>query len=54
MLKNHLKIAWRNLKSNPMFSLLNILGLSTGLAGAFLIYFWVSDELMFDKFHAND
>ena len=54
MLKNYLKIAWRNLKRNPMFSLLNILGLSTGLAGAFLIYFWVSDELMVDKFHAND
>ena len=54
MLKNHLKIAWRNLKRNPMFSLVNILGLSTGLAGAFLIYFWVSDELLVDKFHAND
>ncbi len=53
MLKNHLKIAWRNLKRNPMFSSLNILGLSIGLAGAFLIYFWVSDELIVDKFHAN-
>lgn len=37
-----------------MFSLLNILGLSTGLASAFLIYLWVSDELLVDKFHAND
>ncbi len=54
MLKNHLKIAWRNLKKNPLFSLLNILGLSTGLAGALLIYFWVTDELMVDKFHGND
>ncbi|PIB31435.1 ABC transporter permease [Maribacter sp. 4G9] len=54
MLKNHLKIAWRNLKRNPMFSMLNILGLSTGLAGTFLIYFWISDELMVDKFHTND
>ncbi|MGB5818186.1 MAG: ABC transporter permease [Saonia sp.] len=54
MLKNHLKIAWRNLKRNPLFSLLNILGLSTGLASAFLIYFWVSDELMVDKFHTDD
>lgn len=54
MFKNHLKIAWRNLKRNPMFSLLNIMGLSTGLAGAFLIYFWVSDELKVDKFHANN
>ncbi|MEM9078803.1 MAG: FtsX-like permease family protein [Bacteroidota bacterium] len=53
MIQNHLKIAWRNLRRNMRFSLLNILGLSTGLAGAFLIYFWVSDELMVDKFHTN-
>lgn len=37
-----------------MFSLINILGLSTGLASAFFIYIWVADELMVDKFHAND
>lgn len=37
-----------------MFSLINILGLSTGLASAFFIFIWVSDELMVDKFHAND
>lgn len=54
MFKNHLKIAWRNLKRNPLFSLINILGLSTGMASAFLIYFWVSDEIMVDKFHANE
>jgi ABC-type antimicrobial peptide transport system permease subunit len=54
MFRNYLKIAWRNLKRSPMFSLLNVLGLSTGLASAFLIYFWVSDELRVDKFHAND
>ena len=54
MFKNHLKIAWRNLKRNPLFSLINILGLSTGMASAFLIYFWVSDEIMVDKFHVNE
>lgn len=54
MFKTHLKIAWRNLKRTPLFSLINILGLSTGMASAFLIYFWVSDELMVDKFHANE
>ena len=42
------------MKRNPIFSLINILGLSTGLASTFLIYFWVSDELMIDKFHVND
>ncbi len=54
MFKNHLKIAWRNLKRNPLLSLINILGLSTGMASAFLIYFWVSDEIMVDKFHVNE
>ncbi|MEK6152492.1 ABC transporter permease [Flavobacteriaceae bacterium 3-367] len=54
MFKTHLKIAWRNLKKNPLFSLINILGLSTGLASAFLIFFWVSDEVNVDRFHMND
>jgi ABC-type antimicrobial peptide transport system permease subunit len=54
MIKTHLKIAWRNLRRNPLFSLINILGLSTGLASAFLIFFWVTDEMMVDTFHEND
>ena len=54
MFKTHLKIAWRSLKRNPLFSLINILGLSTGMASAFLIYFWVSDEVLVDKFHVNE
>ena len=54
MIKNHLKIAWRNLRKNPVFSMINILGLSIGLASTFLIYFWVSDEIMVDTFHANN
>jgi ABC-type antimicrobial peptide transport system permease subunit len=33
---------------------INLIGLSTGLAGAILIYLWVSDELNMDKFHLND
>lgn len=54
MIKTHLKIAWRNLRRNPLFSLINILGLSTGLASAFLIFFWVTDEMTVDTFHEND
>jgi ABC-type antimicrobial peptide transport system permease subunit len=54
MFKNYLKIAWRNLIKDRQFSLLNLLGLSTGLACALLIYLWVSDELSVDKFNAND
>ncbi len=54
MLRNYLKIAWRSIKKNGQFTWLNLVGLSTGLAGAILIYLWVSDELSIDKFNAND
>ena len=54
MFKNYLKTAWRNFIKDKQFSLLNLLGLSTGLACVLLIYLWVSDELSVDKFNAND
>ena len=42
MFKNYLKIAWRNLWKNKVFSLINVLGLSIGIAFAFIIgaYVW--------------
>ncbi len=54
MLKNYFKIAWRSLLKDKQFTLLNIIGLSAGLACALLIFLWVSDELSFDRFFAND
>ena len=54
MIRNYIKIAWRNIVKSPLFSFINIIGLATGLACAFLIYMWVYDEQMTDKFHAND
>ncbi len=54
MFKTNLKIAWRNLMKDRQFTLLNVLGLSAGLACALLIFLWVNDELSFDKFFAND
>src|SRR6516162_10440127 len=54
MFKTNLKIAWRNLLKDKQFTLLNVLGLSAGLACALLIFLWVSDELNYDKFFAND
>jgi putative ABC transport system permease protein len=54
MNNNNFKIAWRNLVKDRQFTFLNLLGLSTGLACALLIYLWISDELEVDKFHAND
>jgi putative ABC transport system permease protein len=54
MLRNYVKTAWRNLIKDKQFSLLNLLGLSTGLACVLLIFLWVHDELSVDKFNAND
>ena len=54
MIYNHFKLIWRHLVKDRQFTLLNLLGLSSGLACAFLIYLWVSDEWQMDKFHAKD
>ncbi|HZY38456.1 MAG TPA: ABC transporter permease, partial [Mucilaginibacter sp.] len=54
MIKNYLKFAWRNLLKDRQFTILNLIGLSTGLACTFLIYLWVNDELQVDKFNKND
>jgi ABC-type antimicrobial peptide transport system permease subunit len=54
MLKNALKIAWRNLLRDRQFSFLNLMGLATGLACSLLIYLWVSEEWSVDKYNKHD
>lgn len=49
MFKNYFKIAWRNLWNNKVYSAINILGLSMGLAIALLIGLWVWDEISFNR-----
>lgn len=51
MLKNYLKIAFRNLLKNKIFSIINIAGLAIGMAVCMLILLYVSHELSYDKFH---
>jgi len=53
MIKNYLKIAWRNLWRNKFFSTINILGLALGMACSILILLWVQNELSTNSFHAN-
>ncbi|HEY9002767.1 MAG TPA: FtsX-like permease family protein [Mucilaginibacter sp.] len=53
MFKNHLKIAWRNLIRNKASSLINIGGLSVGLACSLLILLWVQNEYSMDAWHPN-
>ncbi|HEY4337590.1 MAG TPA: ABC transporter permease, partial [Puia sp.] len=53
MLKNYFKTAWRNLLKNKFYSLINMAGLTAGLAIGILILLWVEDERSFDSFHTN-
>ena len=49
MIKNYLKIAWRNLLKSKASSVINIGGLAVGMAVAMLIGMWMYSELSFDK-----
>ena len=53
MLKNYLKIAFRNLIRKKVFSFINIFGLAIGMACTILILLWVQDELSYDNFNKN-
>src|SRR5688572_345650 len=53
MLKNYLKISWRNLVQNKVYSFINITGLAIGLAVCMLIILFLGHEYSYDKFHKN-
>lgn len=53
MIRNYIKIAWRNLKKNLGYSAINIGGLAVGMAVTMLIGLWIWDELSFNKYHKN-
>ena len=51
MIRNYLKIAWRNLLKNKTFSIINIAGLAIGLSCFLLITLYVLDEISFDRYY---
>src|ERR1700722_2436899 len=51
MLRNYIKIAWRNLLKNRTFSIINIAGLSFSVAFCLLLFFYIRYEQSFDTFH---
>jgi len=53
MIINNIKIAWRNLSRHKLYSILNILGLSFGIACFLLIALYAIDEMTFDNFHSD-
>ncbi|QPH39504.1 ABC transporter permease [Pedobacter endophyticus] len=54
MFKLNLKIAWRNLWKNKGYTLINILGLSIGMASCILIFIFIRYQMSFDKGFEND
>jgi putative ABC transport system permease protein len=53
MIKNYLRTAWRNMKRQKGYSVINIAGLALGLASAILIVFYIQHETGYDRFHEN-
>ncbi|AWW00002.1 ABC transporter permease [Arcticibacterium luteifluviistationis] len=53
MLKNYIKIAWRNLVNHPTYSLINVFGLALGMAVTIMIGLWVHGELTYDSHFKN-
>ena len=53
MIKEHLTLMWRKTKRNPVFTLINIFGLSVGIAVFILIILWVQNEFSYDRYNKN-
>lgn len=51
MLKNYLKIAWRNIWKTKAFSIINVCGLAVGMTACFLIALYVNFERSYDRYH---
>ena len=54
ILKNYLKITFRSLWQQKVYSFINIFGLAVGLSSTLLILLWINDELGYDRFHEKE
>jgi putative ABC transport system permease protein len=53
MFRNYLKTAIRNITRHKGYSIINIVGLTFGLAAFWLIVLYVADELSYDRYNNN-
>ncbi|MCE7053063.1 ABC transporter permease [Algoriphagus sp. AGSA1] len=53
MWKNYLKIGWRVLKKNRLYTVLNVLGLTMGISGFLMIMLFIQDEVNYDRFYPS-
>jgi putative ABC transport system permease protein len=51
MFKSYLKLAYRHMKRQKVYSFINIAGLTLGMTCTILILLWIQGELSFDRFH---
>lgn len=54
MIKNYLKIAWRNVLKSKLFSAINVFGLSVGMTCCMLLLLYILSEVSFDSHHQFD
>lgn len=53
MFSSYLKLSFRNISKNPLFTALNLFGLSVGMAVALCLFLFVKNERSFDQFYSN-
>jgi len=53
MFFNYIKIAWRNITRQRLFSFINIFGLALSMSIGLMVLVRLKDELSYDKFHPN-
>lgn len=53
MLKNYFKIAWRNVYTHKMYTIINVTGLAFGICACLVIYLINIYDLSFDRFHPD-
>ncbi len=53
MLRNYLKIAWRNIQRHKVYTAINVIGLSLGISACVIIYLIAAYDFSFDKFHPD-
>src|SRR5882762_9523546 len=53
MLKNYITIAWRNMRKQSFYSLINIAGLAVGVAACLVIVLFIIDELSYDSYNTK-
>ena len=51
MIKNYVKIAWRNISRHKIHTVINVTGLSLGMTCCLFIFLWVRDEKSIDNFY---